>query len=380
MQKEGAIAVMGAESADCASPELSLSDPISAEDQVTPEHTEATAVPPFTWLRSVGLLYLPSTLQGTGSGMLVPVLPLFAKESLGLADSQIGLVLALTGVGQVGGSIPSGVLHGVIGTRFTMMLGASVLVVAGIVGYMSAGMASLGLACLLRGLGLSLWSLARQSLIAGWVPVTSRGRVMSMTGGVGRVTNVIGPLVGGVAASWGSYRTVFLVFSCMAASAFAVVAVMMPSTPVKSKASNRGSCCQTVAAHRVVLATAGLYCLSVTVVRNARNLLLPLAAHEQGLSADQVGYVVACSYTTDSLLFWTSGLIMDNYGRKWAAVPAAIVMAVSMYCLALVNGFYQMSAVGAIFGVGNAMTSGALSRNTSRSNVLIFRNSDGYWS
>ena len=224
----------------------------------TPPKASDSHIPPFTWLRSIGLLYLPSLIQGTGSGMLVPVLPLFAKESLALTDSQIGLVLALTGVGQVGASIPSGMLHGLIGTRLAMMLGVTLIGVAGLVGYCSNSMLPLGLYALLRGIGLSLWSLSRQSLIAGWVPVASRGRAMSLMGGGGRVTNVLGPLIGGVVAQWGSYRLVFLVYSCMAACAFLVVAVMIPSTPAKSKTAANQSCCQTVQSHRWVLFTAGL--------------------------------------------------------------------------------------------------------------------------
>ena len=49
---------------------------------------------------------------------------------------------------------------------------------------------------------------------------------------------------------------------------------------------------------------------------------------------------------------------MDKYGRKFAAVPASVVMAVAMYLLALADGFVQLASVGALFGVGNAMTSG----------------------
>ncbi len=60
-------------------------------------------------------LYLPSFVLAFGTGMLVPVLPLYAR-SFGASYGMIGLALASQGIGNLIGDIPAGILLGRMGT------------------------------------------------------------------------------------------------------------------------------------------------------------------------------------------------------------------------------------------------------------------------
>ncbi|MEO7745700.1 MAG: MFS transporter, partial [Actinomycetota bacterium] len=54
-------------------------------------------------------IYLPSVLYGIGQGAIVPVVALSAR-ALGASLGVAGLVVALTGVGQIVGDLPAGQL------------------------------------------------------------------------------------------------------------------------------------------------------------------------------------------------------------------------------------------------------------------------------
>jgi len=318
------------------------------------------AVPPFSWSLLFLLVYLPAIFNGTGSGMIVPVLPIFAKEELLASDYVIGMMLAMNGFGQVAFNIPAGIVCRKLGIKASFCLGLLVVSGCGVTAYFASNVWVLGLACLMRGAGLCIYTLGRQSFVSAWIPSDRRGRALSGMGGVGRITSVVGPVIGGFVAERAGYRAVFLVQAGFATVGMLAVVACMPTTPPKQKDSSQTACCTTLHDHRWNLLTAGLYCLSVAIMRNSRNLLLPLQAHAIGSSIEQVGLVTSASFVTDASLFWTAGLLMDRWGRKAAALPSTLIMTISFFLLPFATTQYGLMVVGALFGVGNAMGSGLL--------------------
>src|SRR5687767_2107176 len=86
--------------------------------------------PPAVNVRSARFLvvvYGPTLLCAVGTGAVLPVIALSARE-LGASIGVAGLVVALTGIGQILGDVPAGALAERFGERRAMI--ASVFLTA----------------------------------------------------------------------------------------------------------------------------------------------------------------------------------------------------------------------------------------------------------
>ncbi len=116
--------------------------------------------------------------------------------------------------------------------------------------------------------------------------------------------------------------------------------------------------------HRRVLSRLGVAAASLSAVRSARQVVLPLWGLSLGLDAPTIALVVGVSGAIDFALFYASGQVMDRFGRLWAALPAMILMGTGFLALSLThdlssaNMWFAMFA--AVLGVGNGLSSGIL--------------------
>jgi MFS family permease len=115
---------------------------------------------------------------------------------------------------------------------------------------------------------------------------------------------------------------------------------------------------------RAVLARLGLAAASLSAVRSARQVVLPLWGVSLGLDASTIAVVVGVSGAIDFALFYASGQVMDRFGRLWAALPAMVLMGAGFLALSFTHDldssamWFAMFA--AVLGVGNGLSSGIL--------------------
>ncbi len=115
---------------------------------------------------------------------------------------------------------------------------------------------------------------------------------------------------------------------------------------------------------RRVLSRLGLAAASLSAVRSARQVVLPLWGFSIGLDAQTIALVVGISGAIDFALFYASGQVMDRFGRLWAALPAMVLMGLGFIALAFTHDldssamWFAMFA--AVLGVGNGLSSGIL--------------------
>ncbi len=115
---------------------------------------------------------------------------------------------------------------------------------------------------------------------------------------------------------------------------------------------------------RRVLSRLGVAAASLSAVRSARQVVLPLWGVSIGLDAQTIALVVGISGAIDFALFYASGQVMDRFGRLWAALPAMLLMGAGFLALSLTHDlpsaamWFAMFA--AVLGVGNGLSSGIL--------------------
>ena len=330
-------------------------------------------------------IYLPALLAVLAQAIVISVLPIFVQDDLGGDDAATGTIVSMQGLGAFMTAGFAGFVIARVGDRCGMLVGAGLRSAAYVASWLvtllptstdgGAAMLLLGCARFGTGMGMSTFQVARNSWVNGAVPKTLRGRANGLIGGCARVSNTIGPAVGGVLDQYagaplaffgqvllGIVNVVVLSFCVPRSSpepprAAAVKEVEMtaaadapPTPPPPSSSSSR--------ALLLPLLTTGPVAFSFAFARASRALLIPLKADSLNLTAATVGYVTAASFAFDSLLFPLAGHIMDRYGRKWAGVPSLIIMAFGCVLLALSHGLFSVCFASAVLGVGNALSSG----------------------
>ncbi len=115
---------------------------------------------------------------------------------------------------------------------------------------------------------------------------------------------------------------------------------------------------------RGVLVRLGLAAASLSAVRSARQVVLPLWGVSLGLDAGTIAVVVGVSGAIDFALFYASGQVMDRFGRLWAALPAMVLMGSGFLALSfthdLASAAMWYALFAAVLGVGNGLSSGIL--------------------
>ena len=185
---------------------------------------------------------------------------------------------------------------------------------------------------LVMGGSWSFWQLARISYVTEITPIDQRGRVISLLGGVNRFGTVVGPILGGSIGAAFGLEYAFYVQAVMGLIAAALMFVSVKDTRGPARDAGHHSIgaamMTTLRDHRHVFITTFIPILALTVLRQGRQVFLPLWGDEIGLDVAAIGIVYGVSYFLDAALFYPVGLIMDRYGRKWAGVPCLLALGV----------------------------------------------------
>ena len=310
----------------------------------------------------VWTVYIPSFLIAAGQGLLIPVLPGFAKEELAATFAIVGLVLAARYLGTMVFDVPAGILVTRFGLRATMLAGVTLFGIAAVWSGLSTNLTSLLASRILAGVSFALWSISRHSYIAMVVPSDVRGRALSLFGGLSRLATVLGPLAGGYLAEFVGIRVPFYVQAGIAVLTLALVLMTTRNIIETRREGAHPNVFRelggVVTSHRRDFATAGVAAIMLQFVRAGREFLIPVWGGEIGLGKDQIGTIASASFAIDSMLFPFVGIAMDRWGRRSTGIPAFFILALAMVMIPMTGSFSSLLAVGLVAGFGNGLSSG----------------------
>ncbi len=308
----------------------------------------------------VGSVYLPTFLFSVGQGAVIPIVPLFATD-LGASIATASLIVGMRGIGTMAMDVPGGILESKFGDKFVMIAGTAIVAVVALGASLSTSPLQLALLMLLMGCGWSFWLLARLAYVSDAAPAHQRGRIISTVGGTNRIGNFVGPLVGGFVGREYGLEAVFYV---QAALGLTSVAAMMLTVNESNRTlrsrqeSVYGAFSSVLKAHYRILATAGFAVVMLQLLRQARQVFLPLWGKSIGLDVADIGIIFSISTAIDMALFYPAGLVMDKWGRKWVAVPSLLVLSVSVALIPLAHGFALLALIALLAGAGNGIGAG----------------------
>lgn len=360
---------------------------------VTPSEPIDPGTRAILW-RFAPIIYGPTVLFGLGEGALLPLLPVIA-QSLGASVPQAALVASAIVIARMIGNLPAGWLVARIGERWTMgIAGAAAL--AGVLGVILAPTVAV-LTVSVFGIGLcaSAFGLARHAFMTTRVPLAYRARSLSVLGGSFRLGMFAGPFVAvtllavtgdELAAAWffGACLLGLILLVLLGTDPEEQLARegMAPWTPPAEQVRNdiaddtgesttgsipaaeRHGVFRTMWRFRGVLLRLGLSTATLSAIRQARMYLLPLWGVSIGLDATTISLVVGITGALEFALFYTSGQIMDRWGRLWAAMPSMVLMSSAFLVLAfthdLADAATWFTAAAIVIGIGNGLSSGIL--------------------
>ena len=85
----------------------------------------------------------------------------------------------------------------------------------------------------------------------------------------------------------------------------------------------------------------------------------------------------AVGYACDSLLFIPAGYVMDTYGRKYAGLPAYLMLSMGLAAVPLVASLPGLILVSIVMGLGNGCSAGLnVTLGTGALNLEVFEPSN----
>lgn len=311
-------------------------------------------------------VYLPTFLLALGQGALLATLPLYAAD-LGFGYTLISVISAAAAIGTLVTDVPAGALLHRIGLRRAMLVGAALVVIGTLsLAVDLSGEAIVGMR-LLAGIGTAMWGLSRHAFIAGAIPVERRGSAIAMFGGINRIGIFGGPALGGIVGTAFGLQASFILTGVMATLALIAAFLFVPADG-EVRVQRRGGAGgrwrivrETIHEHAGDLGAAGVAQLFAQMIRQGRQLLIPLVGAQQlGLNAAEVGTVMTISAVVDMSMFFPAGFLMDHFGRKMASVPSFAIMAVGIGLVPFTTSFTTLAAAGVVIGLGNGLGSGSM--------------------
>ena len=303
-----------------------------------------------------------------GQGLLLPVLPLYARETFGAGDLLVGLAVAARHFGTMGFDVPAGVLIGRFGLNKTMIAGVILFTVSSLFAALSANFTMLILSRFLAGMSFALWSISRHSYIASVIPNEQRGKALALFGGLSRTATIIGPLLGGILAEFVSIRSPFFIQALI--SLITLVLIInttrnfeLTITDTKRKFINEFT--YTFSKHKKVYLTTGIAAVALQFLRASREFFIPIWGDNIDLRKDEIGYIVTLSHVVDTIMFPISGYVMDRFGRKFTGIPTYIILGISLMLMGTVGNplpyltsYNTLLLSSLLAGIGNGISSG----------------------
>ena len=304
-------------------------------------------------------VFAPSLLFGIAEGSLLPILPASA-QALGASLPTAGLITGLVMVGTLFADIPAAKLINATGERKAMLLAAAVGSVGVLVSLLSTSLWMLGAGMFLLGASVSVFALARHSFLTEAVPYSHRARALSILGGVFRAGHFIGPMIGALLITLISIEAIYwnaVLFCALAALVLVFVKKdQMPDTPLREP----GATWKVAKRESKKLATLGVVSAIMGGLRTARIVGLPLWALHIGLSPAVTALYVGIAGALDLALSYSSGQIMDRFGRRWSALPTLLGLSLTFSLLTIANDATTFLAVALVMSLANGVGSGII--------------------
>ena len=311
---------------------------------------ERTSLP-----RDVLVLGLIAFCVAVGFGVLVPVLPVFAR-SFGVGNAEVGAVISVFALMRLAISPVCGRLIGWIGERTVLATG--IFIVAASSGLAGAAQTYPQLLALrgIGGIGSAMFTVSAMSLLLGSVSPQMRGRAAGFFQGGFLLGGMTGPAIGGLLALI-SIRAPFFFYAGTLAVAGLVGLLLLSRTGVAPAA---GAADDAVPL-RTVIADPRFQAACLTNLAQGwssfgvRSALIPVLVVEVlHHNTTWTGIAFACAAVAQTIALAPAGKFVDTVGRRPAMVGGGLLAGVSIMVVPFASNMGVLIAALCAYGVAAA--------------------------
>jgi MFS family permease len=304
-------------------------------------------------------VFTPSLLFGIAEGGLLPIIPASA-QAMGASLPTAGIILGLVMIGTLFADLPAARLINILGERKAMMSAAAVASVGTLIAAFATSLWVLGLGVFILGASVAVFGLARHSYLTEIVPYSHRARALSILGGVFRAGHFIGPLIGAALIVLIGLQAVYWNAVVFCALASLILLFIKPDRMPDTPATVPGGTWKVAKRESKKLATLGVTSAIIGGLRTARLVGLPLWALSIGLPPATIALYMGIAGALDLALSYTSGQIMDRFGRRWSALPTLLGLSLTFSLLTVATDETTFLAVALLMSLANGVGSGII--------------------
>jgi MFS family permease len=300
------------------------------------------------------------TVNQLGFGSVIPVLPLYA-QSFGVPASAIGMAVAIYGLARFFVAIPSGKLADWLGRRPTLAIGGFISAAGSFWCAAATGYPEFIVARFVSGFGAGIILTTGQVVLADISTPERRGRVISIYQGCFLFAVGIGPLPGGILATYYGLAAPFQAYGVASLLAMAVAWFTVKET--KSLGQTGGShgglaAFSFIRQIGLLMRQTGFVLVSIVSLINAVTrtgglfTIIPVFVSLQlGLSAAEIGASMALGSVFGLIVAYPSGVLSDRFGRKAVIVPATLINGASMLLFMLAPSYLWFVVSCVVWGI-----------------------------
>lgn len=320
--------------------------------------------------------FLVTFLIMLGFGLIVPVLPLYAR-SFGVSHAQVGLLLTSFAVMRLVFDLVGGPLVDRWGERRTATAGAVIVGVSSALAAVAPSFLFLVVFRALGGAGSSILFAALMSFLVHSVPPGRMARSMTLFYSSFLLGTVAGPPIGGIIAQvlglaaplWFYAGACFLSGAMMLrflsdrrreaeaappATAPLVLAEMEADAPVRTAWAR----VRRLLRDRAFVVALAANAVFFWVMGSVRMTLGPLLAKEQiGLTEGGVGAVIGAAAVTQFAVMWKAGAAADRRGRRSVLLPGLAGLFLMVAPMGWSGNAVALAALMAGLGVATGLAS-----------------------
>jgi len=310
--------------------------------------------------RSVASVIALALFLNLGTGIVLPILPLFAR-SFGVDYAQAGVLVGAFYFARLLSDLAAGAIINRFGIRRSAGSGLVLLALGALLTGLSPSF-SIALICwAAAGAGAGTVFAAMYNALLAGVAKSRMARALSLFYGAFNGGVVAGGFLGGVIASrLGLAAPLFF----LAGIAIILAAVMLrllrePAHPIRAPGESAGTRASVLTLLRipgfaaaVIAALANLWVFGAVF-----NTLVPLFARDQlHLSTLGIGILYAISLAVEFLAYYPAGSWADTRGRRYVLIPAFALLVVATVSLGWATTAVVFAIVLALLGMASAFS------------------------
>ena len=309
--------------------------------------------------RSVASVIALALFLNLGTGIVLPILPLFAR-SFGVDYGQAGLLVGAFYFARLLSDLAAGAIVNRLGVRRSAGSGLLLLAVGALLTGLSPSFWLAVICWASAGAGAGTVFAAMYNALIRGVDRSRMARALSLFYGAFNGGVVAGGFVGGVLASrLGLAAPLF----CLAAIAGALAIVMLRLLRDPELAATTATVAVKPASVLTMLRIPGLAAAVIAALANlwvfgaVFNTLVPLFARDRlHLSTVGIGILYALALAVEFLAYYPAGRWADTRGRRYILIPAFALLAIATISLGWATTVVLFAILLALLGLASAFS------------------------